>query len=133
MKSAILAAENSYAKRSKVGAVLVKDGRIIASGWNGTPHGFPNECEKVLPDGTLETLPYVIHAEQNIIAFCARAGISTNGTEIYLTLSPCQKCAILLMQSGIRKVFYNMKYRDESGIDILNKFGIECKELTKGK
>ena len=110
MQMAELTAGNSHAIRSKVGAVLVKDGRVISAGWNGTPYGFPNACEEEHTDiatgeKTLVTLPYVIHAEMNVICFCAKNGINTDGTSLYITLSPCEKCALLLIQAGIKAVY----------------------------
>lgn len=127
MKSALLAAQNSFAQRNKVGIVFVKDGRIISSGWNGQPSGFNNRCEEKLKDGTLKTLPTVIHAEANAICFCAKNGISLQGCEAYITLSPCINCALLLIQSGIKKVYYYDEYRINEGKDLLIKSNIECK------
>ena len=128
-------AENSYAVRSKVGAVLVKDNRIISTGWNGTPAGFDNCCEykvkrqsyydsKVNPLG-LKTKSNVIHAEANAIYFCAKHGISTNDAVLYITLSPCATCALALIQAGITEVYYAEQYRDRTGLDILEQAGIK--------
>lgn len=132
-------AENSYAIRSKVGAILVKDNRIIATGWNGTPAGFDNCCEEkvkrqsyfdtqVNPLG-LKTKPEVIHAEANAIYFCAKHGISTEGASLYITLSPCATCALALIQAGITTVFYNEKYRDDTGLKILQKANIKTEQI----
>ena len=132
-------AENSYAVRSKVGAVLVKDNRIISTGWNGTPAGFDNCCEEkvkqqsyydsqVNPLG-LKTKSNVIHAEANAIYFCAKHGISTNGTVLYITLSPCANCALAIIQAGIKTVYYAEKYRDTTGLKILNTANIETIQL----
>lgn len=129
MKSAILASENSYAVRAKVGAVLVMDGRIIASGWNGTVRGQSNICECIAEDGTLKTLNTVIHAEQNIISFCAKNGIGTDDTTIYITLSPCSTCALLLIQAGISRVVYLEDYRDSSGLEILHQSNIKIEHF----
>lgn len=131
MKSALLAAQNSYAIRNKVGVVFVKDGRIICSGWNGQPTGFDNCCEEKLKDGTLKTLPTVIHAEANAICFCAKNGISLINSKVYITLSPCINCALLLIQSGIKEVYYYEQYRDNSGIKLLNKCGIKVINIKK--
>lgn len=135
MDIAELTAINSYAIRSKVGTVLVKDGRIICTGWNGTPYRFPNACEEERIDiatgeKTLVTLPYVIHAEMNVICFCAKNGINTDGTSLYITLSPCEKCALLLIQAGIKNVYYRTAYRDDTGLKILQKSSINVKQLN---
>lgn len=133
MRVALLTAANSYARRSKVGAILVRDGRLVASGWNGQPRGFNNCCEKeiVTPEGDiqLETLPTVIHSEANLLTYCAKYGIPTDETELYVTLSPCVKCALLILQAGIRTVYYNEEYRDTSGIDFLRNAGIVVKQI----
>ena len=114
-------ASNSKCNRKKVGCVATKDGRIIATGYNGTPPGEKNLCEK---DG--KTTENVIHAEQNMIAFCAKNGISLKDTTIYISLSPCIKCATLLLQSGVKSVYYEEEYRETSGVELLNKYGIIC-------
>lgn len=135
MQVAKLTANNSFAQRTKVGAVLVKNGRLIASGWNGQPSGFPNCCEEEIVDDvtgnvSLKTLPTVIHAEANIISFCAKHGIATNGTELYITLSPCVSCALLIIQAGIKTVYFNQEYRDLAGVDMLRSSGIEVKQIA---
>lgn len=106
-----LTAKRSICPRKQVGAVLVKDGRIIATGYNGVlPKENHNNAQN--PDGSSAT----IHAEANLISFCAKEGIPTNGTTLYTTLSPCQKCAELIIQSGIIEVHYAEEYRDIEGI-----------------
>ena len=107
----------SHCERSKVGAVLVKDGNIIAFGYNGTPAGMNNCCER-----NDVTVPEVIHAEMNAILKAARSGYAVGGAELYLTLSPCVDCAKLILQSGIKRVFYLQEYRKTDGIDFLKKF-----------
>lgn len=128
MSVALLTANNSHAERAKVGAILVNDGRIVASGWNGQPTGFDNCCEeKIYKDGKfvgLKTLPTVIHSEANLLTFCSKYGIETNNTALYVTLSPCMNCALLIIQSGIKTVYYHEKYHDTAGIDLLLKAGI---------
>ena len=168
MKSAILTSELSKCKRKKVGAVLVKDKRILANGYNGTLSGMqPDICEewkwicpncsanvtkeveedlgkecpkcgcliyRTLPPGRFKeikaelvidenkTSEFTLHAEQNIITFCAKNGIPTNNTQLFVILSPCKTCAKLLVQAGIKEVYYLEEYRDTSGIDYLKKF-----------
>ena len=107
----------SHCERSKVGAVLVKDGNIIAFGDNGTPAGMNNCCER-----NDVTVPEVIHAEMNAILKAARSGYAVGGAELYLTLSPCVDCAKLILQSGIKRVLYLQEYRKTDAIDFLKKF-----------
>jgi dCMP deaminase len=107
----------SHCVRSKVGAVLVKDGNIISFGYNGTPAGMDNTCEK---DDV--TLPHVIHAEVNAVLKAAKCGNSVDGSTLYLTLSPCLDCSKLILQSGIKRVVYLNVYRNTQGIDFLSQF-----------
>lgn len=116
MNIALEVAKNSCSTRSKVGAVLVKDQNIIGFGWNGTPPGFDNCCEDI--DGN--TVPWVIHAEQNVYAKAARAGISTVDSILYVTLSPCYDCAKLIAQAGTKTVIYKEEYRIPDAIKFLN-------------
>jgi dCMP deaminase len=133
MKVAKLAAENSYSRRAKVGAIIVRNGRIISTGWNGQPKGFDNCCEReiVLPSGerALETLPTVIHAEMNALFWCSKTEIISDNSELYVTLSPCVNCALGIIQCGIRKVYYLDEYRDTSGLELLRKCGIELEQV----
>ena len=114
-------AENSYCKRRKVGALIVKDKMIISDGYNGTPSGFENFCE----DENNVTKPYVLHAEANAITKIARSNNSSDGATLYVTASPCIECAKLIIQAGIKRVVYSEKYRLEDGIDLLRRAGIE--------
>lgn len=131
MRVAELTALNSSASRNKVGAILVKDGRIISSGWNGTAHHRPNCCEIENPDGTLTTKDEVIHSEANAIYFCAKHGLKTDGTTLYVTLSPCIKCCLAIIQAGIKHVYYREEYRDPSGILFLKQNNIKVDQLRK--
>ena len=117
-------AQNSYCKRRKVGALLVKDRMIISDGYNGTPSGFENVCEE---DGV--TKPYVLHAEANAITKVAKSGNSSEGATLYVTASPCVECAKLIIQSGIRRVVYRDEYRLTDGIDLLRRAGIEVEKI----
>ena len=107
----------SHCVRSKVGAVLVKDGNIISFGYNGTPSGMNNCCEE-----NDVTLKHVIHAECNAILKAAKTGNSVDGSTLYLTLSPCLDCSKLILQSGIKRVVYLNVYRNTQGIDFLSQF-----------
>mgnify|MGYP001490103392 FL=1 len=121
LKMALEWGELSYCKRRKVGALIVKDNMIISDGYNGTPTGFENICE----DDEGYTKWYVLHAEANAIAKVSSSTQSTNGATLYITLSPCKECSKLIFQSGIKRVVYNKKYKDTSGLEFLEKAGVE--------
>ena len=119
-------ARNSYCRRRKVGALLVKDKMIISDGYNGTPSGFENNCEE---NGV--TKSYVLHAEANAITKVAKSNNSSLGATLYVTTSPCMECAKLIIQSGIRRVVYNDKYHSQDGIALLQRAGIETVFIPK--
>lgn len=121
IRMALIWAENSYCKRRKVGALIVKEKMIISDGYNGTPAGFENVCE----DDNDHTYPYVLHAEANAITKVARSNNSSDGATLYVTSSPCIECAKLIIQSGIRRVVFSEYYRLNDGIELLKKAGIE--------
>jgi dCMP deaminase len=133
MKTAKLFAEHSTAIRRKVGAVIVKDDRIISIGYNGMPTGWTNVCEywneTAQLEGEWKTKPEVLHAESNAIAKLARSPESGNGASLFVTCSPCLDCAKLIYQSGIQEVFYNEKYRNDDGIEFLTKCNIPVRKL----
>lgn len=133
MKTAKLFAEHSTAIRKKVGAVVVKDDRIISIGYNGMPTGWNNICEYWSETAQLEsewkTKPEVLHAESNAIAKLARSSESGNGASLFVTCSPCLDCAKLIYQSGIQEVFYNQEYRNNDGIEFLTKCNIPVRKL----
>lgn len=137
----------SHCVRSKVGAILVKDGNIISMGYNGTPKGFDNCCEdKVEVDKdssawippqnfpelgleqisgktySLKTKPEVLHAEMNAVLKAAKTGNAVEGSTLYITLMPCLDCSKYLLQSGIKKVVYLDDYRDSRGVELLSEF-----------
>lgn len=118
-------AQNSYCKRRRVGALLVKDRMIISDGYNGTPSGFENNCEDA--DGV--TRPYVLHAEANAITKVAKSGNSSNGATLYVTASPCLECAKLIIQAGIKRVVYRDEYRLVDGIELLRTAGVEVEQV----
>lgn len=111
----------SHCKRKQVGALIVKGKMIISDGYNGTPTGFDNCCED--DDGS--TKWHVLHAEANAILKVASSTQACQGATLYITLSPCKDCSKLIHQSGIKRVVYANSYKDESGIDFLNKANIE--------
>lgn len=146
MKVAETYAQLSTARRLKVGAIVVKDDRIISIGYNGMPAGWDNNCENEvwetemcfidqggpgMPVSTMQyvTKPEVLHAETNAIAKLARSTESGDGAALFVTHAPCLDCAKLVYQSGINSVFYRNNYRSEDGIRFLEKAGIEVNKL----
>ena len=129
MKTAETFAELSHARRLHVGAIVVKDDRIISIGYNGMPSGWDNNCEYTQEDGTLKSKPEVLHAETNAIAKLARSTESGLDADLFVTHSPCLDCAKLIYQAGIKRVFYSNGYRDDSGIIFLRASGIEVEKV----
>ena len=137
MEMAAIAANQSYAERLKVGALAVKDNRILSVGYNGTPPGDSNECEdwytQVDKNGAVttysQTSDNVIHAEMNLIYKMARDGESAKGAELFITHSPCFKCALAIHSVGFSKVYFSNAYRSEAGIEYLKERGVEVKQL----
>jgi dCMP deaminase len=131
-------AKLSSAKRLQVGAIVVKDDRIISIGYNGMPAGWTNECEEVveyLEDGgtTTKTKDEVILAEANAIAKLAKSSESGDGSTMFLTHAPCIHCAKQVYTAGIKKVYYRNSYRDTIGIDFLNHCGILVEQISPGE
>jgi dCMP deaminase len=125
MKTAEVFSELSSAKRLHVGAIVVKDDRIISIGYNGMPSGWDNNCE----DDEFKTRPEVLHAETNAIAKLAKSTESGNGAAMFITHSPCLDCAKLIFQSGINSVYYRNEYRDSGGIDFLRNCKIDVEKI----
>jgi dCMP deaminase len=117
----------SYCERRQVGAIIVKDRMIISDGYNGTPSGFENICE----DETGFTKGYVLHAEANAISKVAASTQSCEGATLYITLSPCRECSKLIHQCGIKRVVYQVAYKDDSGLKFLGKAGVELQHLPE--
>ena len=109
----------STAKRLQVGAIVVKDDRIISIGYNGMPTGWDNCCEE---NG--KTKPEVLHAEANALTKLAKSTESGDGAMLFCTHSPCIDCAKLIAQSGITHVYYDENYRSEDGLKFLVKSGV---------
>lgn len=143
-------AKMSHARRLQVGAVIVKDDRVISMGYNGMPAGWENNCEykdydlskdfngNYFPDPKnyypfedekgrygLKTRPEVLHAESNAVSKLAKSNDSGDGADIFVTHAPCMECSKLIFQSGIRRVYYSQDYRDDSGIKFLKQSGVE--------
>jgi dCMP deaminase len=153
MQIAYQTAKLSYAERRRVGCIIVKDEQIVSFGYNGTPHGFDNTCEEIQtrrPDNPdhlniLKEKGYeyddgycsksvtkreVLHAESNAITKLAKSTMTSNGADLYTTTAPCFDCAKLIIQAGIKRVYYSEGYRDMSGVELLNKTNIEVKEVV---
>jgi dCMP deaminase len=146
MQTAQTFAELSSARRLKVGAIVVKDDRIISIGYNGMPAGWDNDCETEviteydnaydtnnnptsLKTITLVTKPEVLHAEANAITKLAKSNDSGEGSTLFVTHAPCLHCAKLIYQSGIKRVIYSQQYRDDSGIKFLEKSSVTIEQL----
>lgn len=134
MKMASEWGQLSNARRKKVGALLVKNNTIIADGYNGTPSGFENECETPIFDKDnnfldYETKWYVLHAESNALAKVAKSTQSSDGSTLYVTMSPCRECSKLILQAGINRVVYSETYRDSAGLDLLKKAGVDVVQI----
>ena len=120
-------AKLSYCKRKQVGAIIVKGRMIISDGFNGAPSGFDNCCE----DKEGNTNWYVLHAEANAILKVASSTQSCKDSTLYITLSPCKECSKLIHQSGIKRVVYSQAYKDISGLQFLEKAGVETVHLNR--
>jgi dCMP deaminase len=158
MRVAETYAELSSAKRLRVGAIVVKDNRIISGGYNGMPAGWTNECEEIefiedsehldyeilVSQGYVfgadkdtagwvkrVTKPEVIHAEANAIAKLARSTESGENATMYVTHAPCMECSKIIYTAGIKKIFYRDQYRSDDGIEFLKKCDIEVEELCE--
>jgi dCMP deaminase len=150
MKTAETFSQLSSARRLQVGAIVVKDDRIISIGYNGMPAGWDNNCEDVeytyderdtynssdwkfnedeKKYYRLKTKPEVLHAETNAIAKLARSNESGNGSALFVTHSPCLDCAKIIYQSGISSVFYREAYRNDLGIVFLKKSGVYVEKM----
>jgi dCMP deaminase len=142
MRTAETFAELSHARRLHVGAIVVKDDRIISIGYNGMPAGWDNNCEDesvelysgyegAIHRTVLKTKPEVLHAETNAIAKLARSTESGLGADIFITHAPCLDCAKLIYQSGINRVYYGENYRSDEGVKFLTKSGITVEQIEK--
>ena len=130
--------QSSTCGRLQVGALIVKDGRVISMGWNGVPSGQDHCNEHFKSRGWDVSEKFMseehhkfairneIHAEQNAVAYAAKSGISTDGAELYITYSPCRDCAKLIVAAGIEEVYFTNEYdRDYGGVEFLKKNNIE--------
>jgi dCMP deaminase len=134
MRIANETARLSSARRLQVGAIVVKDDRIISIGYNGMPAGWDNSCEdQVYIDDfhiELKTKPEVLHAETNAVSKLAKSTESGDGASIFVTHMPCMDCAKLIYQSGISTVYYREGYRTTDGVDFLKKSGVQVEQIN---
>jgi dCMP deaminase len=133
MQIAHLVAQRGTCSRAQVGAVIARDGRVLATGYNGPPSGFPHCTD---PDGCTgadrksnEGCLRAVHAEANAIAYSARHGIATEGASLYCSHLPCRKCAELIINAGIVLVYYSVDYRLKDGWLLLQQAGIDMIQL----
>ncbi|MEA2085037.1 MAG: cytidine/deoxycytidylate deaminase family protein [Thermodesulfobacteriota bacterium] len=132
-----LAAQRSTCLRRKVGAILVRDKRIIATGYNGAPsaikHCLETGClrEKMgIPSGERHELCRGLHAEQNVIIQAALYGVSTEGAILYCTNMPCLICSKMLINARIAEVYYKEGYADDLSVSMMNEAGIPLKRIV---
>ena len=135
-----LVAQRSTCLRRKVGAILVKDGIILSTGYNGSPRGIKNCLEigclrqqKNIPSGERVELCSGVHAEQNAIIQVALKNTNPSGSVLYCTTFPCVICAKILINSGIKKIVYVEDYNDMLSASLLNQAGIPCMKYTLSK
>lgn len=131
LKIAELISQQSYCTKRHVGAIIVKDGAIVSTGYNGTISGFENVCEYRNEAGELKTKPDVLHAEANAITKIACSTISTEGSTIYVTCSPCIECAKLIIQSKITRVVYHTMFSKPEGLELLKKANVLCEQINE--
>jgi dCMP deaminase len=137
MRIAMLASSRSTCLRRQVGAVIVKDKKVVATGYNGSPSGLKHcldiGClreEMGIPSGQRHELCRAIHAEQNAIIQAATSGVSIKGGILYSTTFPCILCAKMIINSGIREIYISEGYPDELSKQILDEAGVEVNRLV---
>ncbi len=127
-----------YKQDRHVGAIIVRDKRIITTGYNGAPSGIKSctergECIRIklgIPSGTRQEVCYAVHAEQNAICQAAKLGISVEGATIYCTHQPCTICARLIINSGIKRVVYEQGYPDEFSLKLFDEAGVSIEKFN---
>lgn len=128
MSNAHTWARRSTCSRRKVGAVLARDSRVIATGYNGAPAGMPH-CNHRVDEIASHGCPRAVHAEANALVFAARYGIATADAEMFTTLSPCIDCAKLIVNAGIVRVWFRDQYRLTDGLELLEAAGVVVDRL----
>ncbi len=122
-----------YQENRHVGAVVVKDKRILTTGYNGAPAGITScaergvclRRERNIPSGTMQEVCYAVHAEQNAICQAAKIGVSLEGATLYCTHQPCVICARIIINSGIKRIIYKYGYPDEFAMQLFSESGME--------
>ncbi len=140
MEMAQLVSSRSTCMRRKVGAVIVKEKRVLSTGYNGSPKGTKH-CEELgcirvklnVPSGTRHELCRGVHAEQNAVTQAAYFGVSVDGATIYTTTYPCSMCAKILINAGIKEIVYSEGYADELSKELLTEAGIKIREYEPVK
>ncbi len=140
MEMAQLVSSRSTCLRRKVGAVIVKDKRVLSTGYNGSPKGTKH-CEDLgcirvqmnVPSGTRHELCRGVHAEQNAVTQAAYFGVSVDGSTIYTTTYPCSMCAKILINAGIKEIVYSEGYSDDLSKQLLDEAGIALREYKPQK
>lgn len=121
-------ARRATCSRAHVGVVFARDGRVLATGYNGAPRGIPHcdhpDDERSTGDGDALGCAHAVHAEANAVAFAAQHGIALGGSELYTTHTPCVACAQLILNAGARQVFAGARYRDLAGVRLLERGGV---------
>lgn len=135
MKIASVVATRSTCLRHQVGSVIVRDKRIISTGYNGAPTGLPHCLEIGCPREGVESGTYhercrAVHAEQNAIIQAAIHGVSTVGSTLYCTHQPCVLCAKMIINAQIERVVYGISYPDDEALKFLEQAGIEALQLS---
>ena len=139
MKTAKIFAELSTARRLQVGAIIVKDDRVISIGFNGTPSGWDNNCELeeydvITKQYSLKTKPEVLHAERNALDKLAKqGGIGADGSVMFCTHAPCLECAKSIYGAGIKELYYETSYRNDTGVAFLEKSGVKIFQTNSQK
>jgi len=136
MEIAKVVSKRSTCLRRKVGAIIVKDKRILATGYNGAPSGLPH-CDEIgclreklnIKSGERIELCRGVHAEMNAIIQCAKFGISCEGATMYTTHFPCITCAKIIINAGIKEIVYAEDYPDEQAYNILKEAGIKIRQF----
>jgi len=136
MEIARLTSKRSTCLRRQVGAVLVRDNRIITTGYNGAPTGLKHceeagciRVERNIPPGERHELCRGIHAEQNAIIQAAMIGVSIKGATLYSTTQPCSLCAKMLINAGIKRIVYKGDYPDDLSIEMLREAGVKLDRI----
>ncbi len=136
MEMARLAARRATCLRRSVGAVLVKDRQILATGYNGAPRGIAH-CDETgclrqqqnVPSGERHEICRGVHAEQNLVAQAAFHGVKAEGATVYCTNQPCVICAKLLINAGVSEIYYSEGYDDPFTMKLLASSGVKCEKL----